>query len=109
MFAEGFPKALGSIEGAWVHAADLADRVILGGGRFLADQRSFAIPRHVVGASPTVPAPHPLAILECDVGVNIVVQAPYRPAMMRFARGILHARLALEKDIRTAHTRAHHE
>src|SRR5437868_4554328 len=105
-----FPVTIGSRgECARLFFADLADRPILRRRRALKDERAFAVPGNIICSRPAVAAAHPLAVLDSHISLYIVVEAADRPAMMRFARGILLARFAIEKNIRPANASAHYK
>src|SRR5687768_6130087 len=80
-------------------AADVTDRVVLRRRRLLHDQVPFGIPGHVVGAGPSMSRPEPGAILDGNVGHDVVEQSAHRPAMVGFARGKLVDRVAIEKRV----------
>src|SRR6478672_976689 len=89
-------------KGSGLLFADLSDRPVLRGRWPLTNERALAVPRDIVRSSPTVSTPHPLPVLNRHIGHDIIVQAANRPAVMRFACGVLIARFAIKKDIRSA-------
>src|SRR5437016_1396348 len=98
-----FPPPLMTRERPALLISHKADRKILGGRRLLANQRAFAIPDYIIGARPTMPAAHPLPVLDGQIRADIVEQTAGGPAVMGLAGGMVGFGPAIQKDVWTRH------